>query len=380
MKKILIFSESFEPAYKGGGVPQSLVNLVKSLSNIFRFYVITLNHEYRAPKELLEGIETNQWTDVYNKGKVIYLTRETIGFQKIKNLIHSIQPDIIYLNGFHEFYFVIAPLYLAKQMNINVVMAPRGLLHPGALAIKPFKKKMYLELFKMANMHNKIRWHATDHQEILDVKKTFGQKAEVILANDTPDLTTYPITPIIKKSKSLKLVTISLLAPKKNHLLVLKLLSELNFLIEYDIYGHIYDQDYWLTCQNLIATLPSNIKVNYRGGIKPKEAYSILSRYHFFIMPTFGENFGHVIFESLNAGRPVIISDKTPWRNLENFGSGWDIPLERPDLLKEAIIEAFEMEQKQFDSLAEGAQKMAQRYIKESTFTEDYNTLFISND
>jgi hypothetical protein len=44
-------------------------------------------------------------------------------------------------------------------------------------------------------------------------------------------------------------------------------------------------------------------------------------------MPTTGENFGHIIFQSFSNGIPVIISDQTPWRHLHSKSLGWDLPL-----------------------------------------------------
>lgn len=46
-----------------------------------------------------------------------------------------------------------------------------------------------------------------------------------------------------------------------------------------------------------------------------------------FLFPTLGENYGHVIFEALAAGCPVIVSDQTPWQDLEKREVGWVIPL-----------------------------------------------------
>ena len=45
------------------------------------------------------------------------------------------------------------------------------------------------------------------------------------------------------------------------------------------------------------------------------------------LLPTFGENFGHSIFESLINCCPVLISDQTPWKNLSKKGFGWDLNL-----------------------------------------------------
>jgi glycosyltransferase involved in cell wall biosynthesis len=53
----------------------------------------------------------------------------------------------------------------------------------------------------------------------------------------------------------------------------------------------------------------------------------LLTQQDLFLFPTRGESFGHVIHEALRAGLPVLISDQTPWRRLEEQGVGWDLPL-----------------------------------------------------
>jgi len=53
-----------------------------------------------------------------------------------------------------------------------------------------------------------------------------------------------------------------------------------------------------------------------------------LRKHDLFFFPTLGENFGHVIFESLAAGVPVLVSDQTPWRDLDQRGAGWVRSLE----------------------------------------------------
>jgi hypothetical protein len=36
-------------------------------------------------------------------------------------------------------------------------------------------------------------------------------------------------------------------------------------------------------------------------------------------------------------GCPVLVSDKTPWRGLEKYGAGWDIPLEEPSRFRNVL-------------------------------------------
>jgi len=45
-------------------------------------------------------------------------------------------------------------------------------------------------------------------------------------------------------------------------------------------------------------------------------------------MPSLTENFSYTVLESLQAGIPVLISDQTPWRDLQSQRVGWDLPLE----------------------------------------------------
>ncbi len=50
--------------------------------------------------------------------------------------------------------------------------------------------------------------------------------------------------------------------------------------------------------------------------------------YHALLMPSLTENFSYTVLESLQAGIPVLISDQTPWRDLQSQRVGWDLPLE----------------------------------------------------
>lgn len=375
MKSILIFCECFFPGYKVGGIAQSMLNLVKNLDGKFEFNVFTLNHEFRKPEEKLNVI-SNKWISFLSHTNVFYASNETIKFSFIKHIILDLKPDIIYLNGLYEFNFLIFPIIIARQNNIKVIQAPRGMLQKGALNIKPFKKKLFLSAFKFLNLHKNIHWHATDDQEIDDIKSIFGKSADVYLAEVMPNLT-QPETPItLKKSGELNLITISLISEKKNHILVLKLLSKFKVNINYYIFGPIKDVYYWEKCEEIIKKLPKNIKVFYGGTLNPAEVESHLIRSHFFILPTFGENFGHALYEALNCGKPLIISNKTPWVNLEKSFAGWDLDLENQESFEKIIETCYHMNQTEYDILSNGAKKIAMNYILNANFENKYNNLF----
>jgi glycosyltransferase involved in cell wall biosynthesis len=84
-------------------------------------------------------------------------------------------------------------------------------------------------------------------------------------------------------------------------------------MISLSIYGPIEDHEYWNECARRIQRLPSNVTAEHLGSLKPEQVTDTFACHDLFAFPTLGENFGHVIFESLRAGTPVLISDQTPW-------------------------------------------------------------------
>ena len=143
-----------------------------------------------------------------------------------------------------------------------------------------------------------------------------------------------------------------------------------------DIYGYIDDMDYAQKCKAVIKKLPGNIVVNIKGPIPNTEVFEKISQYHVFVLPTLGENFGHAIFEALSAGRPVLISDQTPWLQLEKNKVGWDIPLNNPLSFMQKVEEAAEWNQEEFDAYAKSAWAYTQAFIKTTELKQKYIQLF----
>ena len=120
---------------------------------------------------------------------------------------------------------------------------------------------------------------------------------------------------------------ISRISKEKNLIYALRTLCQVSTPLRFDIYGPITDQYVWEKCQQEIRRMPAHIKVSYRGALK-KSVRSTFRQYDLFFFPTVGENFGHVIAESLASGTPVLVSDKTPWSYLEAANLGWDFSLD----------------------------------------------------
>ncbi len=135
----------------------------------------------------------------------------------------------------------------------------------------------------------------------------------------------------------------------------------------FDIFGPIQEADYWQACQRIIAKgLPENVRVTYKGEIANAVVPATLAGYDLFFLPTRGENFGHAIFDALEAGVPALISDQTPFCDLERHGAGWTLPLDEPERFVAAIDAVHRMAPDEFNRMRGAARFLAERTIEDS--------------
>jgi glycosyltransferase involved in cell wall biosynthesis len=132
------------------------------------------------------------------------------------------------------------------------------------------------------------------------------------------------------------------IATTKNLHFLLEVLARCDGDIHLDIVGPIEDPDYWARCQTLVRWLPATVSVEYTGEAAHRDLQRRLSTYDVLLLPTLGENFCHIIVEAWAAGCPVLVSDRTPWRQLKCQGLGWDVPLDHQEWIR-AIGECLRM-------------------------------------
>ena len=118
------------------------------------------------------------------------------------------------------------------------------------------------------------------------------------------------------------------ISPMKNLDFALRVLTQVKIPVLFSIYGPKEDPAYWHECERLISAMPSHVEVRYEGAIVNEQVQQTIARHDVFFLPTRGENFGHVFLEAWSAGVPILISDQTPWKQLEEQGVGWDLALE----------------------------------------------------
>jgi glycosyltransferase involved in cell wall biosynthesis len=377
--RILVFVAYYLPGYKAGGPLRTIESMVERLHEDFEFQIITRDRDM-GDTTPYQDIQVAHWQQV-GKAQVYYLLpNELSSPQKLHHHIQTFEYDIVYLNS-HFYttsviYLVLRRLHLVKQAP--VILAPRGELSPGALSLKSGKKAIYVALTKLLGLCEGVLWHASGEHEKDEIKRIY-RKADVHVAFNLSLAKSTPPDEVHLRKKEVgkaKIVYLSRITPKKNLKLAVQLLSNLQGYVEFDIIGSIEDFQYWEECQNSIAALPGNLKVNYLGTLPHRWIIPMLQQYHLLLLPTLGENFGHVILEAFTAGCLVLISDQTPWRDLQASEIGWDLPLEDTNAFQRALQEMVDMDDETFQSRSQTALRFSEDAIGDAVI-ETNRQLFL---
>ncbi|HGK1911838.1 TPA: glycosyltransferase, partial [Streptococcus pneumoniae] len=93
-----------------------------------------------------------------------------------------------------------------------------------------------------------------------------------------------------------------------------------------------------------------------------------------FLFPTKSENYGHVISESLTNGCPVIISDRTPWNDIENGKEGYVCSLENIEEFRKAIKSLYKLSSKEYQEIQKNIKKFIDSRVDFSILKEDISS------
>jgi glycosyltransferase involved in cell wall biosynthesis len=374
-QSILITTDWFSPGYKAGGIIRTCYNLVRLLEDHYSIYILTTDRDLGDQKPY-ENIVADQWTKFSNSIQIYYASPQALNWRNIRQQIKSVNAESIYINSMFSKHFTVWPL-LMKKMGViksNIIVSPNGMLKVKALNIKPLKKKPFLLMLKLMGASKFISFHASDIEEKKRITTIFGQNAVIWQIFNPPPPTDDHLNYISKKAGIIKMAFIGRIHPIKNLHFLINCLQTLSQIVELTIIGPIEDKQYYNECNELIKRLPKSIKVSFTGEVTNEKIADYLQENHFMVLPSLGENYCYAIVESFCAGRPVIISDQTPWRNLTEKKAGWDLPL-----IENAFIEtlkiAADMDNEEYSTWSTSAWEFA-KYINNSNYKTEYIRMF----
>ena len=375
-KTILILSDWFLPGFKAGGPIQSIATLTAHLQHEFNFKIITTDRDFKSDTPYT-SIEINKWTNFKGR-EVFYVSPENVNEHFLIELIKHTAHDVLYINSLFSKHFAINPLRWKKQGKLKspIIMAPRGMFGCKALEVKPIKKKLFFMYAKWVGLFNHIHWQSTSVQETMDIKKHIGSLCQLSQVFNLPHISN-EMAYLEKQPHVLRLCFIGRIVPIKNLLLAIQSLQGIKQgAIVFDIYGPQEDLEYWNSCEEHLKSMPSHIHCEYKGSLAPEEISTVISQYHALLLPTQTENFGHVIVETLLQQRPVIISNNTPWRNLQQYQAGFDIDLKHPEEITQSINMLLLMNNTEFQQVCQAAYDFINNALHIEQIKQEYINLF----
>ena len=324
MKSIVIFADYYQPGYRAGGPIVSISRMVAA-DRENAFAIVTRNHDY-GQTDPYDNIARQTWT-TQGRARVAYLSNSPLDTLWTIRQLRNSPIDYYYLNGLHSWRFALAPLVLLRLGIIpsaRLLCAPRGETSPGALALKRVKKRMYRPLIK-ALLPKDTVWHVSSPMEEEEVRDWWGgglpRGHQFIIR---PNLAPPPETKELRTPKLNPPVVCfaSRIDRKKGLDRALRLLRHVDGFGRFEVHGAITDAAYWEECRQLSRVLHPGDTVAFMGEYEPTQVRSIFANASALLLPTQGENFGHVIAEALSVGCPVIAPPTTPWTAVLRSGGG----------------------------------------------------------
>jgi len=358
--KILVFTDWFYPGSQAGGPIQSLISMMKFSSDTF--YVITRNTDLNSSTPY-SNVLSNTWQTSFQENiHVYYLNEDSLNENFIFKIYNEINPDRIYLNSMWSPKFTLLPLQVCRKngWSNNVILAPRGMLKSGALKKKGLKKKLFLLFARLNKLYSNILWHATSEIEQAEIKNHFPS-AEIRIA---PNISNAAISNVKKElTAPFRILTVGRISPEKGYYEALEAIRTWNpkSEIHWDIVG-LEENTELVKAIQLFSTESPNIHIQLHGHKNQDELKSYYEKAHLFFLPSRGENYGHAIAEALSNGIPIVISDQTPWKNLEAEFAGKSSSL-NPKELAESIDFFLNLSKADYLLWSVGAMKYASQHV-----------------
>ena len=353
---VLVLLGCFQRGLEATGPNQSMLGMAEKLGDRYRFSVVSETGGDDIP---------GRWTTL-NGLRQLPLSRGALGARGLRKVLNEERHDLLMLNGFFDRQLTI-PALVMRRLGVAprtpALLAPRGEFAGSALALGQARKRAYLRLTKAAGLLRGVCLQATTDEEAEKIRAGLSSPPPILVGPNVRALPPLPPHRPRRDGEPLRLAFLGRVVPMKNLDFALRALGAVRQAVHLNIYGPLDDAAYWRECTAIAAKLPPNVTIESRGAISQDEVLPVLAEHDLFFLPSRGENYGHAIVEALAAGTPVLISDRTPWHDLEKEKAGWDLSLEDPARFAATIDRAASLSDEEWQALRNGARLRAERAL-----------------
>lgn len=334
--RICLVSSSFYPAIFYGGPVSSTWDLSKKIGEKgIEMYVSTTNAN---GKEKLRGVNTKKHIKQAKNVFVRYYNEQIINFFSISFIFGVFSDiknsDVVYIQYLYH-YTVLFSLFYSFLLGKKIVICPRGSLSEYTIKNKKSIWKKFWLFFLVKPFSKRILWQASSYLEKKDILNYFPN-VNVQIVSDGIDFDSFQNQNRIENKEILKKYL------DKNFSEVSEILfsmGRLHDIKRFDILIHAFstyvkknnnsklliaggDDGSKIKLQKLIHKLGLYNSVFLIGLINFDQKKELLTNCSVFSLCSEFESFGIVVAEALACGTPVIVSDKTHWKDVEKNKCG----------------------------------------------------------
>jgi glycosyltransferase involved in cell wall biosynthesis len=360
--KVLIVYHTYLPSEFAMGPVSAIRHLIECMADRFDIRLITLNHDFITGRKLFPD---DHHIDVSGPATIEYLPRGWAGLRILFRRLRE-RHDVIEIHSGFDRHVAIPALALTRLGLVNgrhAFHSPHGIFLPIDMSRGAIKKRLYCAIADIVNLYGNVTHLASSPGEVADIRRWHRRPQRVIETPHfvDPRLATNSPPPRMKRPQSLKIAFAGRITLQKNFLFAIDVVRSLGVASTLDVFGET-DPDYWPACEMALKAGTGLCKVRFHGQVPQRQLLETLAGYDVLLHPTSGENFGYSIIEALSLGVPVLLSDKSPWLDVEQYNAGWVFPVSDRAVFVARLTAIFHMGE-EWQTLREGALKYARTKV-----------------
>ncbi len=319
--KILHITPSFFPATGYGGPTSSGYGLCNSLVDIPGIELKVITTDSDGP--FGNRFPVRSFPLRMPAGYDVYYCRRWFGADIAPEQLWRLPSMILWADVVHLTAVYSPPtiptLLVCKLLRKPVVWSLRGALQRWQGTSRTRTKKAWESICNILCDRSRVVFHLTSEEEASASIASLKRASSIVIPNgvDIPASSERAFRP----GGRLRLLYLGRLHPIKGLENLLHALERLDEKVSLAICGN-GDPIYEAQLKALTRDLSLNERVKFHGRISESERQNFFGNADACVIPSYSENFGMVVAESLAAGVPVVASTGTPWKRLDENGCG----------------------------------------------------------
>jgi glycosyltransferase involved in cell wall biosynthesis len=371
--KILQINASYKPAYIYGGPTMSVSKLSEQMQKAgctVEVFTTTANGAVELP------VTPNQQTEVEGVPVTYFkrLTKDHSHFspalmQKLWKDVRKF--DVVHIHAWWNLVSVFS-CFIALMRGVPVIVSPRGTLSSYSFTNKNnFSKKLLHHLLGM-HLLRRSAIHVTSQREKIGIEAIIHPK-EIF---NIPNFIALPANiaePETRKEGILKLLFFSRIEGKKGLDILLNSLSTVNVPYHLTIAGD-GEAEYVDKLKEIAEMNGLSANISWIG-FQGENKFNLFQQNDLMILPSYDENFGNVVIESLSMGTAVLVSKYVGLADYvaeSNFG--WVCELDKDDISR--FINLIDSERAQLSTIRQQAPTQIRNDFNEENLTKKYMEMY----